>query len=221
MEYQYEDFSAQTEKKGRIYHSPGGDLPSITTILNKTRDNTWLYAWRKRVGEEKANEIATAAATRGTKIHKHMENHMDGKEVDLSEASEDEVQMFNGLKLYESKITKVYGKEIALYSKSLKFAGRADLIGEWENIPAIVDYKTSRKPKRKSWIKDYFIQGTAYALAHDEMYDTQINLIVVLITVENDIPQCFTLNLKEESWPIDALGARLVEFYKQFPGGKI
>ena len=93
MEFQYEDFSAQTEKKGRVYHSPGGEFPSITTVLNKTRDNTWLYEWRKRVGAEKANEIAAASAARGTKIHKHMEDHMDGKEVDLSNASEDEVQM--------------------------------------------------------------------------------------------------------------------------------
>jgi genome maintenance exonuclease 1 len=221
MKFQYEEFSADTTRSSRIYHSPGGDFPSITTVLSKTRDNTWLHAWRKRVGEEKANEIAAASASRGTKVHKHMENHMDGKEVDLSEASESEVQMFNGLKLYESKITQVYGKAVALYSKSLKFAGRADLIGEWEDTPAIIDYKTSRKPKRKAWIKDYFVQGTGYALAHDEMYGTQINLIVVLITVENDLPQCFTLDLQKESWPIDELGKRLIQFYTEFPGGKI
>jgi genome maintenance exonuclease 1 len=150
-----------------------------------------------------------------------MENHMGGKEVDLSEATEDEIQMFHGLKIYDNKITKVYGREIPLYSPTLKFAGRADLAGEWEDTPAIIDYKTSKKPKKREWIKDYFVQGTAYALAHDELYKTKINLIVVLITVENDIPQCFTLDLQKEPWVFDELGARLVSFYKQYPGGKL
>ena len=221
MDFQYEEFSARATKKGRVYDTPGGIYPSITNILQQTRDNTWLYRWRRRVGEEEANRIATESSSRGTKIHKHMENHMGGKEVDLSSATEDEIQMFHGLKLYENKITKVYGREIPLYSTSLKFAGRADLVGEWEHTPAIVDYKTSKKPKKREWIKDYFVQGTAYALAHDELYKTKINLIVVLITVENDIPQCFTLDLQKEPWVLDELGNRLVSFYKQFPGGKL
>jgi len=218
--FNYEELSALTTKKGRIYNTPIGDFPSITTVLRKTKDNSWLWEWRNRIGREEADRITSYSSSRGTKVHKHMENHMDGKEVDLSSASEDEIQMFNGLKMYDSKITKIYGKEVPLYSKELKFAGRADLIGEWENTPAVIDYKTSRKIKKREWIKDYFLQGTAYALAHDELYGTQINLIVILITVENDIPQCFTLDLQKEPWVFQELGDRLVNFYKQFPGGK-
>ncbi len=221
MKIEYKDLKAKTTKKGRLYNTPAGSFPSITTVLNKTRDNSWLFRWRQRVGVEKAKEITAYSSARGTKIHKHMENQTSGKEVDLSKATEDEVQMFHSLKIYENKITKIYGQEVALYSPTLMFAGRADLVGEWEEEPAIVDYKTSRKPKKREWIKDYFLQGFAYALAHDELYGTTINKIVVLITVENDIPQCYTLDIREEDWVYDELGNRLANFYRRFPGGKL
>jgi len=220
MNIEYKELEASTTDDGRTYHTPAGSLPSITTILRKTKDMTWLYKWQNRVGKEKAAAITAKSAARGNKIHKHMENRMGGKKVDLSEATADEVQMYHGLKYFESDITSVYGREVPLYSPTLKYAGRTDLVGEWKNVPAIIDYKTAIKARKREWIKDYFLQGLGYSLAHNELYGTKINLIVVLITVENDLPQCFTLDTREEDWVYDELGERLASFYKQFPGGK-
>ena len=220
--FQYIDFDADTSDTGRIYHSPSGDYPSITTILGKTADKKWLHQWRARIGEKEANRISKESADQGTKVHGHMENHFsEDKEVDLTEATEREKQMFQGLRLYEKKITAVYGLEVPLYSPSLGYAGRCDLVGEWEGTPAIVDYKTSRRTKKREWITDYFLQSLGYAIAHNEVYDTNIQLGVILIAVADDMPQCFTIDFSSEGWAYDRFGERLAKFYRDYPGGII
>jgi len=221
MEFKYAEVETKTTEKGRIYQTPAGDFPSITTILGKTKDDSFLIEWRARVGQEEAQRITDYSASRGTKVHKHMEDYMNGITPDLSEATEDEIQMFNGLRLFRNQITKIYGQEVPLYSPTLKYAGRTDLVGEWEYIPAIIDYKTSRRPKKVEWIEDYFLQTFAYSLAHNELYGTNITKGVILIAVDNDMPQCFSMDFKEEDWVYDKLGERLHQFYTKFPGGII
>jgi ATP-dependent exoDNAse (exonuclease V) beta subunit len=217
MNYNYQEVSADTERNGkRIYHTKDGDYASITTILSATADKTWLKKWQQRVGKEEAERVRIAAGTRGTKVHKHMENHLQGKEVDLSQASKEEVGMFRALKLFfENDITEIYGQEVCLWSNELKFAGRCDLVGEWQGKPAIIDFKTARKPKRKEWIKDYYLQTLAYGLAHDEMYGSDIRMGVVLITVENDLPQHFIVDFEDDAWMYEELGNRIIQYYRE------
>ena len=50
---------------------------SVTTILDSTKDKTHLIAWRKRVGEAKAQEITTEAAGVGTRMHKYLEDYVE------------------------------------------------------------------------------------------------------------------------------------------------
>lgn len=216
MSFSYSEISSNTEKGGkRVYHTKDGDYPSITTILGATADKTWLYKWQDRIGKEAADKIKTESATQGTKVHKHLENHFAGKEVDLSNATEHEAQMFRTMRVsYESDITKVHGQEVCLFSNELKYAGRCDMVGDWQGELAIIDFKTAKKPKKKEWIKDYYLQTLGYALAHDEMYGTNIKKGVVLITIKEDLPQCFIIDFTKELWMYEELGNRIVSYYR-------
>src|SRR5690606_34731620 len=97
----------------------------------------------------------------------------------------------NLIKATESGITNIWGQEMALFHSDLKFAGRVDMVGEWKNIPSIIDFKTSKKKKSISAITDYFLQCAGYAASHNKLYNTRINKLVIIITVENDEPQIF------------------------------
>lgn len=218
MSFSYTEVSADTVNSNRVYHTPKGDYPSITTILGNTKDKKdiqGLLKWKKRVGEEEAERIKTRSARNGTKVHKHLENHFGGKEVDLSEATKEEEQMFRLLRMtYENDITNVCGQEVCLWSDELKYAGRCDMVAEWRGELAIIDFKTSLKTKKKEWIKDYYLQALGYALAHDEMFGTQIRKAVILISVEDDLPQDFVIDFEEEDWMYEELGQRIVKYYR-------
>lgn len=192
------NIEAETLKTGRTYFTPDGAFPSITTLLGKTSENQiWLQKWRERVGEEEADRISKEATDRGTLIHEYAEKHFNGEDIkpDLVHEKSDVREMtYNLIKAGEKGIDEVWAQEIALWSPTLKYAGRVDLVGLWKGIPTIVDFKTSKKKKNIKQIKDYYIQCTAYAYAHNELFDTNIKQIVILITVQDTGPQIFTGN---------------------------
>ena len=37
-----------------------------------------------------------------------------------------------------------------------------------------MDFKQTNKPKKVEWVVDYFLQLTAYAIAHNDVYKTDI-----------------------------------------------
>ena len=67
-----------------------------------------------------------------------------------------------------------------LYYSGL-YAGTTDCVGVHEGQPAIMDFKQTNKPKRTDWIDDYFLQLCAYANAHNNMFDTNIQRGVILM----------------------------------------
>lgn len=216
VSFSYTEIDSDTQTDGqRFYHTKSGNYPSITTILGQTADKTAIYKWQKKVGLEEANRIRDESAARGKAVHKLLEDHFAGKEVDYSKSTQEEIQMARTLRLtYESSITKIYGQEVCLYSNELKFAGRCDMVGEWDGQLAIIDFKTSRKLKKQQWIRDYYLQTLAYGLAHDEMFGTNIKLGVVLITVEDELPQCFVVDFVKEAWMYEELGKRIITYHR-------
>ena len=213
FEYQY-NIEAETLPSGRTYFTPDGDFPSITTILGKTANQTWLQAWKDKVGEEEANRISKKATDRGTLVHEYAEKFFNKEDIygDLANESRDVIQMTKDLiRCVEKDVTDIWGQELVLWSKDLKFAGRTDMVGKWKGIPAIIDFKTSRKKKYIKHIKDYFIQCTAYAYAHNELYNTEIKKIIIAITVEDNDPQIFETNALVH---IPDLKYRINQFYK-------
>src|SRR6056300_1550578 len=197
-EYTY-DMRVDTLPTGRTYFTTDGDYPSITTVLGKTANNAWLQAWKDRVGEEEAARISKEATDRGTLVHEYAEKYFNGEDIKpdlLKEKSDVREMTYNLIKAGERGIDEVWAQEIALWSPSLKYAGRVDLVGVWKGIPTIVDFKTSKKKKNVKQIKDYYVQCCGYAFAHNELFGTDIKQIVILITVAAGGAQIFTGNMQ-------------------------
>lgn len=195
MKFSYvTDMDVDTLATGRTYHTPDGSYPSLTTILGKTANNPWLEQWKQRVGEEEAARASKEATDRGTLIHSFAERHFNGDSIweELRTQPLDVRQMSRDLiSLVSTGVEEVWGQEQVLWSNKYKYAGRTDMVGIWKGRPAIIDFKTSKKIKQATQIRDYFIQCCGYAVAHNEMYGTGIKDIVVAITVDGKEPQLF------------------------------
>jgi genome maintenance exonuclease 1 len=162
----------------RKYLTPdGGAVASVTTILDATKDKTHLIAWRKRVGEAKAKEIVTEAAGVGTRMHKYLEDYVDTGEwpsAGSNPYAQQAHSMAEQIKLHAMQdVGEIWGSEVQLYVPQL-YAGTTDLVGTYKGQPAIMDFKQTNKPKKVEWVEDYFLQLTAYAIAHNEVYGTNI-----------------------------------------------
>ena len=178
----YFDLVADTTDKGRLYTDPDGNkYPSITTVLSILSEEA-IQAWRARVGEEEDNRISKQASTRGTKIHNIIEKYIANDPEYLKDEMPHNIQTFKDVQpILDDKVTKVYQQEAPLYSKHLGVAGRVDLVGQWEGVNAIIDWKTSRKFKKKEWISSYFMQCAAYAIMWEERTGMPIKQLVVCI----------------------------------------
>ena len=186
----YEDLVATTTSKGRTYDVPdGGSYPSITTVLSLINEEA-IAAWRNRVGEDEANRIGQRAASRGTMVHSIIEKYL------LNESTTDFLphirqSLENVRPILDKSIGKIFGLETPLYSRHLGMAGRADCVAEFDGVPSIVDFKTSRWPKTKEKIPNYFAQMTGYAIMFEERTGMPITNTVIVMDVDNHEPLVF------------------------------
>ena len=168
----------------RVYLTPEGEkLPSVTTILSSTKDMTHLNEWKKRVGEQEAQRITTEAAGIGTAMHANLERYLCGMErqpgnnvVHVQANKMADIIIENGLKY----VDEVWAMEQSLYFPGL-YSGTTDLCGVFNGKPAIMDHKQTNKPKKEEWVEDYKLQLVAYAMAHNEVYGTDIKTGVVFM----------------------------------------
>jgi hypothetical protein len=175
--YDYQPINRKQVNGKRLYETPDGNaVASVTTILDATKDKTHLIAWKKRVGEAKAQEIVTEAASVGTRMHKYLEDYIDTGEWPQP-GSNPFAQQAHGMatviKENALKDVEVWGSEVALYMPQM-YAGTTDLVGTYKGQPAIMDFKQTNRPKKVEWVVDYFLQLVAYAEAHNEIYGTEI-----------------------------------------------
>lgn len=178
----------------RHYKTPEGNIyPSMTTVLSRYKEPS-LKKWRDSVGAEKADQIRDRAATFGSVVHNMCEAYMRGE--DMPKHNHFHMSRFKMLqRVIDTRIDAVYGLECALYSNRLKVAGRTDVIGLWDNVPSVIDWKNSTKPKKAAWIDNYFMQGAGYSCMWAERTkdrETTPRQIVVVVSVEHEIePQIF------------------------------
>ena len=186
----------------RYYQLPDGSLAkSVTTAIGDSMDKKHLYEWRARVGEEEANKIANQAAVRGTALHSICEAYLMNELNYPKGTVPFNMFSFKQLRPYiDANINKVYGIEHRLYSTKLKAAGTADCICEWNNIPTIVDFKTSKKLKKEEWIQNYYLQATTYAMMVEELFNIHVPQFAIMITVDHENPQIF---VKEKAPYVD------------------
>lgn len=187
-----QEMSADTSDKGRFYTTPSGAvLPSVTTVLS-VQDKSGLDAWRKRVGEAEANRVMNQAATRGTAVHQLAEDYVNNDANWKKGAMPANLFTFNTIKtVLDKHLDNVWMQEVPLYSEKLSVAGRVDCIAEWDGVLSIIDYKTSRRPKKLEYVESYFIQESVYAACWFEMTGVPIKQIVTVIAVDDNDPQVF------------------------------
>ncbi len=197
------DLKSTTTESGRFYFTPDGkSYPSVTTVLSKISDNTWLEKWKERVGEDEVKRISTQAATRGTAVHSLAEQYLLNNPSYKKGHMPSNIQSFNHIKPYlDEHLSEIIGLEIPLYSDFLQTAGRTDCIGIWDNKLSVIDFKTSKRVKSKEDIKNYFLQASCYGYMFFERTGILINQIVILMTVDDSEPLVFvekTRNYIEE-----------------------
>lgn len=176
--FNYQTIQRKSVDGKRKYLTPDGHaVASVTTILDATKDKTHLIAWRKRVGETKAQEIVTEASGVGTRMHKYLEDYVEfgtWAEPGSNPYAKQAHMMATQVKEQAlSDVDEIWGSEVALYVPQM-YAGTTDLVGQYKGQPCIMDFKQTNKPKKLEWVQDYFLQLTAYAIAHNEIYDTNI-----------------------------------------------
>ena len=227
QKYNYTPILRESVEGKRLYATPAGNkVPSVTTILDKTKPKEKMEAlanWRKSVGEAKAQEITTEAANRGTRMHKWLEDYVQNNrnmgEPGSNPFSQQSYAMAqsiveNGL----VHVDEMWGIEVPLYVEGL-YAGTTDACGIYKSKPAIIDYKQTNKPKKTEWIEDYFLQLCAYGLAHNETHGTDIQQGVILMAVapkpgEEVQFQTWTVEGKDwETWTAKWL-ERVEQYYK-------
>ena len=169
--YTYVQASSNTVHGARTYDVQGLRLPSVTTVLAKTKDQSYLTNWKNKVGHEEAERIKNLSSKRGTAMHKFIEKYIQESGFkDLTPIGKEAEPMAK--KIIEDglgSVSEYYGSEVTLQYMG-QYAGSSDLICMHNGQRTVVDFKQSNRPKQREWIEDYFLQISAYAMAHDYQF---------------------------------------------------
>jgi genome maintenance exonuclease 1 len=220
--FTYTKLSRDESTGKRLYATPDGfKVPSVTTILDKTKpaeSRIALANWRKNVGEKKAQEIVTEAANRGTRMHTFLENYIKGDVLKETVSNPYAQQSLTMAKIVIDKgfpkINEVWGSEVPLYFPEL-YAGTTDCCGIHDGDESILDFKQTNKPKKLEYIGDYFLQLTAYAMAHNEIHKTNIRKGVILMCSKDYEYQEFILEPTDFDYWSEQWLKRVEQYYRE------
>jgi len=223
--YPYKELKKKNIDGSRKYLTPdGGKLPSVTTVLSATQSEEkkkGLQEWRKRVGYAKAQEITTEAAGRGTRMHKWLENYVISEDGDMGQYGSNpyskQSHIMASVIIDKGLVNcdEYWGTEVTLYFPEI-YAGTTDLVGVHSGDEAIMDHKQTNRPKKREWIDDYFIQMTAYADAHNELYGTSIKKGVIFMCSKDYEYQEFIVEGKEFDKYHQLWLKKLEEYYTKY-----
>lgn len=189
----YAPVRTHSPEDGRQYYTPEGMVPSVTNILENSRDNSGLELWAEDIGIERATFIRRFSAHRGILTHTAIENYLACGEPPT----------FNF-------ITDPYWRSIAPFVAGLAappllmegtlwhplgYAGACDYIGYLKptppptflerfgpaliknfgsldclNHPFLIDWKTADKPPKRTKSYEYSLQDAAYVAAANHVY---------------------------------------------------
>jgi len=200
----YTDMIAHTTEEGRVYEHPveRKNYPSITTVLSILSKDK-IDSWRKKVGDDQANRISTRASKRGTAVHECVEDYLNNtSSLQLvKKYTPDVLQSLASLKpIFEESIGTILGQELPLYSDHLQVAGRVDCVAYFNGKLSIIDFKTSKRPKPKEWISNYFAQEAAYAIMWEERTQQPITQLVTIIAVDEPQPHAQVYIEHRDNW---------------------
>jgi genome maintenance exonuclease 1 len=181
-------------------------ITSVTSHINREIFNNW----RKKIGEDEAQKITKAATARGTDLHSLVENHLYNK--DLPPVAPMANFLFKIAKKDLNRINNIHALEGSLYSKQLGIAGTVDCIAEFDGELAIIDFKTSKKPKPREWIEHYFVQCMAYGCMLYELTGISVKKLVIIMACENG--ECVVYEEYDKSKYIKLLTKYIREFVR-------
>ena len=198
------EVSTKTVNRKRFYVTPTGLYPSITTVLGARKEKQkGLQEWRNRVGNDVANHIMRSAASRGTAVHHMCEDFLNNVEVTQEGREFLPYCLFTQLKpTLEKSINNIFAQECGLWSEKYRLAGRVDCIAEWNGVPSIIDFKTSRSERKDEYNFEYYMQASAYAEMFEERTGREINQIVILVVTEDGQVQEFVKEKHEYLQPL-------------------
>ena len=203
--------SRETIDGVRYYQVPDADellrLVSITSVTSH-KNRAFFAKWRKKVGEETADRITRQATSRGTDMHTLTECYL--KNEGLPEVQPLSDYLFKIAKPELNKIDKIHALESSLYSKVLGIAGTVDCIAEFDGELAIIDFKTSKKPKPVEWIEHYFVQCMAYGCMLYELTGISVKKLVIIMACENG--ECVVYEERDKTKYIKLLQEYIREF---------
>jgi genome maintenance exonuclease 1 len=200
---------------GVRYYNIGGEnkkLVSITSVISHYSKEKFAK-WRKRVGEEEANRITKRATSRGTDTHTLIESYLLNEE--LSEVQPISEMLFKLAKPTLNRINNIHCLESSLYSEILGVAGSVDTVGEFDGELAVIDYKTSAKPKPREWIEGYFVQTMFYGMALYEMTGISIKKLVIIMTCEDG--ECVVYEERD----LEKYMKLVIQYIKKFVNDKL
>ena len=164
------------------------DIPGESKLVSITSITSWINreifrSWRARVGNEEADKVTKAATSRGTDMHTLTENYLLNEELPTVQPLSE--FLFKQSKPQLNLIDNIHAIEKPLYSLKLGVAGTVDCIAEYEGELAVIDFKSSKKPKPRKWIDHYFVQCAAYACMLYEMKEIPVKKFVIIMSCEN------------------------------------
>lgn len=197
----------------RRYMTPNGvAYPSVTTVTGILNADS-IAAWRARVGDEEANKIGHKAAARGTAVHNLIEKYLLNDPEYGKDVLPHVMQSLVNLKpILDKRLNKIYELEVPLYSDHLKLAGTCDCACEFDGVNSIVDFKTSKWPKKKSLISNYFVQAAAYSIMWEERTGMAMPNLVIVMDVDGGRP--LTYKEHRDNWT-DKLTETIALYNKQ------
>ena len=219
--FEYPELNRINNKLGRFYlDNKDNQIPSVTTVLDNMSDKkASIESWRLRVGNEEADRVMKKATDIGSMVHLALENYLHNEEEDIFT---NDTNGSIAKKIYQKfiddvvgEITEVYGLEVNLFLENL-YAGTADCVGTINGVESIIDFKTARRIKKKEWIDDYFLQGCAYANAHNVMFNTKISQVVILMVDRDLIYKKFLIKDEEFKHFTNMWKKKLLGFHNSF-----
>ena len=195
-------------------------LPSVTSILaacQSEEKKQKLAEWKEKVGEKEAERIKDNAASRGTLMHTILEGHILNKPViDLTPEGQLATKMARQIvdQGLTGKLEELWAAECVLFYPDM-YAGASDGVGIYEGKEAIIDFKQTNKPKRKEWIEDYYLQLAGYAIAHNQIYQTNIQFGIILMCSKDLLFQVFSLEGEEFRHYANEWWKKVAQYYRQ------
>ena len=182
-----EIFQDNSESIRHYVTDNGKRYPSVTSILGETKspeDKQKLVDWRKRVGEDVADAILADSIAIGNRLHNECETFLLGdtaRSMTIREAR----MMKPMFRYLRNNVDVVLGIEIPLHSHKYRMAGTCDLVAVHNGVLTVIDFKNSKKYKRKEWVSDYRLQCTMYSMMLEDMYGLRFKKYKILMSVQD------------------------------------